>query len=706
VILAAGLVGLGGIGAWLAAGWQARPTAAQARSARPAPLNLIGEARWIKGIVVDEGGKPVAGARVSSLWSFRPQPVITNPDGTFVIPTDEPRRLNQAVIATADGGARQGVFRYDGPAGYKGPRTLARVVLRPAQVVTVTVVDGGGAPVPDAPVFVLELTLPVAEARTDARGTAALRVPAEAWTQWIVGAKPGVGFDYFENYRNWPALPWNPPPRAARLVLEGARTVRVRAVDSAGRPVPGVELYPITIQKKGKLRSVNLSPLSIDPRTGPNGVATFDWLPADLMEGTAFYSASLTHELPHPPLLDVKQPGAELTAQVLRPTRVSGKVTRPDGSPAAGIRVEAQGAGGSGSMGGSGWARTADDGSYEMHLPPEQSYTIAVVDDEWAAKGDVGVVLREGVPQAGHDLTLVRGAVIHGRVTAGRGLKPLPGRPVMLTAEWGPAIPPKTFKDQPTYPVFNTFMRVVDTDEDGRYAFRVAPGEYQLIGPLPPGPLADNKERLQVAEGRELERDIHLARDDRPWKTLRGVVRAGDARGPTIPGAHMVVQPEDRVPPGQGYADDQGRFELLRSTGRVIVYARSPAGDFAGLTVVAAGDDREVTLIARTAAIARGRVLDETGKPWASADVGCHVEVGLPAVGRDGAPGAGQLFRTDDDGRFTAPGLPVGAICNFWATATGARNMPTRRIEVKDTRPIEVPPLVIERPRPPGPGAR
>lgn len=516
IIVATGFAALGGVGAWLAAGQQQqdRPALKKAEAARSAPPSFGGDGRFIKGIVVDEAGKPVAGARVSSLWTIQPQPVISGANGTFVLPGGDPRWLNRSVIATADGGARQGIFRYDGPDGFKGPRTLARVILRPAREVTVTVVDGAGAPVPDAAVFVLDLVFPIAEGRTDARGIAALRTPADAWVQWIVGARPGAGFDYFENYRNRPALAWaSPPPRSARLVLDGARTVRLRAVDSAGRPVPGVELYPITIQKAGKLRSVNLSPLSIDPRTGPDGVATCDWLPADLMAGTTFHSATLTADLPHPPLLDVQRPGAELTAHILRPTRVAGTVVRPDGSPAPAIRVEAQGAGGSGNSGG-GWARTADDGSYELFLSPEQSYTIAVVDDEWAAKSVVGVVLREGVPQAGRDLALVRGALIGGRVTAGPGSKPLAGRPVLLTAH-GPAIPPKTFTDQPPNPVFNAFMRVADSDEDGRYVFRVAPGEYELIGPRPPGdPMA--KQTIKVADGQEFGLDIHLPRDDRP----------------------------------------------------------------------------------------------------------------------------------------------------------------------------------------------
>ena len=85
-----------------------------------------------------------------------------------------------------------------------------------------------------------------AQGAPDARGIAVLRVAADARIWWIVGCKSGVGFDYFENYRSVPPTSFSAPPRAARLVLDGARTVRVHAVDAAGRPVEGVEFYPVT----------------------------------------------------------------------------------------------------------------------------------------------------------------------------------------------------------------------------------------------------------------------------------------------------------------------------------------------------------------------------------------------------------------------------------------------------------------------------
>ncbi len=42
---------------------------------------------------------------------------------------------------------------------------------------------------------------------------------------------------------------------------------------------------------------------------------------------------------------------------------------------------------------------------------------IGVTDDEWAARGLAGIVVREGVARAGLDLSLERGGVVRGRVT-------------------------------------------------------------------------------------------------------------------------------------------------------------------------------------------------------------------------------------------------------------------------------------------------
>jgi RNA polymerase sigma factor (sigma-70 family) len=423
LLLAGTLGGLAGVGWLLRAGQEDPPVPAVARiqADRPAAAPTLRDRMRIRGLVVDEGRQPVAGARVRAIQADRPETAITAADGTFEMPVDGPNWLEQTLIATSDDGARQGLCRFTPDSALDAPGRSAGIMLHPARDVTVTVANGRGAPVPEAAVFLLDYVYPAAEARTDARGVAVLRVPEGLKTLWIVALKPGVGFDYFENYETDTPTDASPPPRAARLVLTGVLpNARVRVIDSDGRPVQGVEMYPVTIEKRGKFRFANLATLPFDPRTDSDGIATFDWLPADLTActletGTGDYRPAA------PCTLDPGHLGELLTVSVRRPTRVSGKVTYADGSPAPGVWVEATGSGGPGiaaSWEGRGRARTDADGAYDLRLMPGQSFTIKVVDHEGAGPGRT-IEVREGQPRTGLDLQL------DGKPPA-RGLVPLP----------------------------------------------------------------------------------------------------------------------------------------------------------------------------------------------------------------------------------------------------------------------------------------
>ena len=97
------------------------------------------------------------------------------------------------------------------------------------------------------------------------------------------------------------------------------------------------------ITKKGKYGFVSFTDFPIKTRADADGVATFDWLPARIQGRVLFWSASGSFYLPDEPFLDAGKPENELTTVVVRSTRVSGKVTRPDGTPSAGILVVAHG---------------------------------------------------------------------------------------------------------------------------------------------------------------------------------------------------------------------------------------------------------------------------------------------------------------------------------------------------------------------------
>ena len=329
---------------------------------------------------------------------------------------------------------------------------------------------------------------------------------------------------------------------------------------------------------------------------------------------------------------------------------------------------------------------------YTMELPPEQSYMVYVVDNEWAAPSLAGIVVREGMAQTGLDLTLERASVIMGRITAGPRSQPANGLSVMLV-EHGPAVPPGTLKNQPN-PLTDATNRVADTDPDGRYSFRVGPGDYELIGPSQPGAERFSA-RLKVAGSQQIQRDFSLRRIERPWRTIRGIVRARVPHGRQIAGAIVIGEPigaRDRE--SQGTADESGRFELPRSFGKVLVYTRDPKRDLAGYAIIGEDDDNEVTIVAKPDAMVRGRVVDSAGKARAGVHVVCRMHLDRDAV--DGPVGAGQGADTDPDGRFTIPGLPIGAQCKLLAYNPDGGNSSDHRFAVNNTKPIDVGAIVLD----------
>ena len=317
---------------------------------------------------------------------------------------------------------------------------------------------------------------------------------------------------------------------------------------------------------------------------------------------------------------------------------------------------------------------------------------VSVVDDDWAARSRTGFVVREGVPRAGLDLKLERGGVIRGRVTAGAASEPESGQTLLLV-EQGPAVPPKTFPNQPVS-LNDAFMHVADTDEFGRYAFRVAPGAYELTGPQQPGPDV-HSEKHTIADGQEIERNFAMPRVFRPWKTLRGVVRAKDPNGPPIAGAIVIAEPiGERIPPAHGSADDRGRFDLPRLMRKALVYARSPEGDLAGYATVEEDDENAVEIVTQPAATAHGRVVDSRGKPRARVHV--HALLLLHLEGINTPAGAGQTVDTDDEGRFTILGLLIGARCKLFASNPDGGNSADQSFDVKDTRPVDIGTIVLD----------
>src|SRR5262249_34454594 len=159
--------------------------------------------------------------------------------------------------------------------------------------------------------------------------------------------------------------------------LNGARTLSVRAVDSAGKPLPDIDFIPWTIHNKGRISYVNLSGAGIQMCAGiptdRQGIAAFTWIPRDLKEGVTFLARTRKYHVPESPHFDLARPDRPLVARMLRNVPISGRVLRPDGKPAAGILLQIEGRGSTNHYFRS-VVRTGADGSYRLEVYPDQSY--------------------------------------------------------------------------------------------------------------------------------------------------------------------------------------------------------------------------------------------------------------------------------------------------------------------------------------------
>jgi beta-lactamase regulating signal transducer with metallopeptidase domain len=631
----------------------------------------------IEGVVVDEVGKPVAGAVVSPLrLHARSAEVAVHSatDGSFRLPLDGASARYQTIRAMADEGKRQGIFEFHDTV--LGSVATARIVLKPSVTINVRVTDGKKAPVAKATVGVVALYSVMASAETDSRGLASLRLPADAKVNQVVALKSGVGFDYFENYSSWPGSVVGKLPAQVALTLDGAQSITVKATDSRGFAMEGVDFVPWTVQKKGRLAYVNIGGAlkSMMAQTDGNGIAVFDYMPHDLNQSVTALQLNDAYSLPDAPYFDPAKPATSLVAKLFKNVPISGKVTLPNSKPAAGILLQVEGRGNTNHYFRN-VVRTKADGTYSLLVYPNQSYLIAVTDDQWAAPSIQGGVVREDEPRDDLNFRLNKGTLIQGKVTLGRGKKPAANQTITLL-EQGAAIARDVGGN---WAQREELVRWATTDKDGRYSIRAGPGEYKFYH------LGDKQENLTVKDEQTIERNFHA--DRLPRGLLKGEVLARAVDGKPVPGAIVKSDSID----GYGHVgfevvtDEKGHFETERWRDKEYVYARSPEGTLA--TIVTIGeDDEETKILLGEAAILKGRLVDKAGKPVASMRIGYNLVIGP----KEKPLAVARLYtEADKEGRFTLPGLVLGARCTVSALADkGVQQLKEMMIDRAETQDL------------------
>ena len=689
------LIGTGLAAASVRLGGSARADGPQAKPAEP--LAAAAPGVWsVEGTAVDEEGRPVAGARVRGVPDDGAvDGSKTAANGAFTLTLGGRHLFIWGVVAETDGGARIGLIRFEDGRGFS-EKDPVKIVLKPSRPVRVRVNDVASLPVPGAAVEAIDPSFQT-HATTGFDGTATLHLPADAKVRWVIGLKSGAGFDYFENYRTTPAADYPPLPADVTLTLEGAHTARVNAVDSEGKPVPGVEIGLTHISKTGKLSYADVRrSATARATTDREGFATFDWLPDRTADAFHFKIATDANYSSRDQPYYQRGGPAELTAHLLRDTRLSGTVRFPDGRPAGGLLIKAEGSPRSGTSINLA-ARTLADGSYLLDAPSESSYIVTVVDETWAAPSLSNVIVREGLDQGGLDLTLTKGTLLHGQVSEAPNHRPAVGAKVWLTEEGGPVA-----KDLRRSGFLSAkLMQSSTADANGRYHFRVGPGRYSLRSPNAGGtePLT-----VEVKNEAEIVRDLALAGSVRDTY-FSGVVLEKTPTGdrPVAGAAVRRLRAGLNNSSVPSTADHEGRFRMLRVPGEQTLYGVSPDRSLAGLMPLPAEADN-VRLVLAKAPTITGRVIDSGGTPQAGRSLcGASGSIAGPGCRPFGAPGWIGT-RTDDQGRFKVSTAPVGSYVEVSVPYPRSPNSATPRIvvrfEVSETDPVVIPDLIVPAEKP------
>jgi RNA polymerase sigma factor (sigma-70 family) len=639
-------------------------------------------------LVVDEAGKPMTGARVRLLMPYLASgPTTTDAAGRCRLSFYCSFGRVEGLVAESADGEKLG-YQYLNPPEPTMQLT-ARVKCRPARTLRIRAVDGQGLPVAGARAAVtVDAIMPLVDGVTDADGATVLRLPADAQRLQALAFRSGVGFDYADDI-----LPTKAGlPTELTLRFDRARAARIKVTDTAGRPIPGVILAPNQIRKLGRATDIWLNRFipGVANSTGQDGVAVCDWLPHDL-RGMVLFHALSDDYFPGSVTYDPNHDVSELTIQMPRPVRISGRVTRGDGRPAAGVLVRVCGCGpmefaGQGhrlvpirySDSHQGDTRTGADGAYHLALLPGQSFIVAPDDKHEAAPSHHGPILdeaKEGVVQTGIDFRLGEGTIVRGRVMGGNPPRPAAGQEVRLVEE-GAILP------GPRAPVIRPLLqRGAKTDAEGRFQFRVGPGSYQL---WPPGE-ERQPEQFRIANEREMPFELTAVLP----VALSGIVR--DDKGRAMPDARVIVLP------GWGQeadarTDKQGRFRLERRREPAMLLTTEAQSKLASLTAVSETDET-VEIIVRPAARVSGRLVGPGGKPMAGADLSLYVNYKLPPATFSNTL---KHFATDADGRFAVDGLPGDASFNLSLKSQENRRMnPFRRFETKDGQKIDLGDMIV-----------
>ncbi len=618
----------------------------------------------VGGDVVDSAGKPSVKSRMVVQTYPDEIEIITDELGHFEFSAPLLHLRGRSILAYGNDGEQIGY--YELPSQEEEIRTLKplRIQLKPTVSVRMHVTDNAGQPVADALCGLWADHVMYSHGKTDEEGRAQFRIPADAQLHNVFAVKSALGIDYrtfFDPAKHRAKEPQVKPSlkEPFELKLEGAQTIRVRAIDDLNeQPIAGASIYLWLAKKPGESDNLNLSFLTrqLSVKTDEKGWATFDWIPAwEERNQLTFWSTHDDYGQMRG-TYDLDRGEGVLVMRHTKLVKLLGKVTYPDGLAAKGIAVRVAGAGyGMDSFRRS--TKTDADGRYEIEANPNMIYLVVALDAKWGATRD-GFALWPGQPREDVDLVLQASTRVYGQATVGADRQPV--KDFRITSyQFGKYL--RELKDIQLPNLENSrnavrpmiFHNAV-TNDQGKYEFFVGPGSFDIRGPTQTG-----VQKFQVVDQKEFEFNFHSARPEEGM--LEGVV-VNAATGSPIANAKISGIYRHALAGGdlQATADAEGKFRVTRELHRTVLYARTQDQQMAGVIEIEP-DDQQVKIPIQPVGSAVGILIDKHTKLPAA---GKKIEYGIKLpLGGDDAPWhtafGGYVF-TDNEGKFVLEHLVQG----------------------------------------------
>ena len=587
-------------------------------------------------------------------------PIIGSTDSpTLVVPVQTENRSSTALIRTSGDQGRQLAAQGATP-GSGGEAQRSAVISEDGTeklIFSGHVVDNNGVPVADAEVlYSVKFNQSESATRTRLDGTFRFEFPRPELKKWdrvsIVAMHP----DHAIGWRNLLAQ----SAADVEIQLAGPATISGKIMNEADEPIQSAEIHlqylsrtvPMSEMYEGVL---GMEVMPIPPaKTDANGEFVLRGLPqgatTNLVTRGPEYAQELHFKVP------VGSEGLEF--RLKREGRIEGRLIYADtDAPVKDAMVVLEGI-----YPNSGWgrARVNVNGHYLMTNLAPGVYNLNLDEgpEGWTAVAKEFIKVVEGETVSNVDLILVRGGFITGRVTDRDTNEPIADHHI-------------SFHDA-ARPESQASVHGTETDENGFYRFRAAPGRALVYASAPEGyqDVGQVKRYVDVVETETIVVGFQFS------KGVELIGRVLTEVGEPVAGARITDMREWYKEYRR--SDELGVFTVdgLRPGQRLDLKAEHSGLGLRGATEIEfqPGVPVEIQMEQYERARISGRVINHKKEPISSANIG------LMHWGRQQNKGHGTTVAvTDSDGWFRDVELIVGDEYDISATAEGYRRAEIER---------------------------